>query len=86
MELKNIIATDVEGNVTQMPNRVVHLDVRRRGDVNNDSNVDIGDLNSLITMIAESTELTDDNITADVSADGFIDITDVNYLINILLQ
>ena len=53
-----------------------------KGDVNNDDNVDIADVNAVIDMMLGKANKVD---AADVTGDGVVDIADVNAIIDLML-
>ena len=65
---------------------IFYLDNRLKGDVNDDGNVDIDDVNAIINIILQLTNPSAYDSVADVNASGQVDIDDVNELINILLK
>ena len=52
------------------------------GDINNDGDVDIADITTIVALILSST-YTD---TADINNDGSVDIADITKLVSIILQ
>lgn len=57
----------------------------KKGDVNGDSNVDVGDVNILINIILKRDDASNYGGRADVDGNGEVDITDVNTTLNIVL-
>jgi len=56
------------------------------GDVNGDGQVSIADINAIIEMMLNDTDVTIDELErADVSGDGVISIADINAVIDIIL-
>jgi len=65
----------------------MRADVAKRGDVNADSEVNIADVNTLISIIlGQSTPDETEAARADVNSDGEINIADVNQVISIILN
>ena len=74
-------STEVTGGIDYHPDAVLpHI---LPGDVNEDGNVNISDVNVLIGLILAGVS---DYPTADVNGDGSINIADVNAVINSILQ
>ena len=57
-----------------------------RGDVNNDGEVNIADVNAIIDILLRGTEDDDLMFRADVNGDGEVNIADVNAVIDIILK
>lgn len=66
---------------------IEHLlfDLPLSGDINDDGNIDVSDVNILINIMLGKADTTDYTGNADIDGNGIIDITDVNALINIML-
>ncbi len=57
-----------------------------KGDVNNDGEVNIADINALVDIILGSVVDGDTMLRADVNEDGEVNIADVNALVNIIMN
>lgn len=73
-------STEVAGGIDYHPDATLPMPLV--GDVNQDGEVNIGDVNAVIDAILTGS----DNILADVDGDGEITISDVNTLIDIILN
>ena len=63
-------------------NNIVEEGAAINGDINNDGDVDIADITTIVALILSST-YTD---TADINNDGSVDIADITKLVSIILQ
>ena len=65
---------------------VEDLDTQANGDINNDSMVDVEDVNAAINIILKNKSMSDYPGNGDMDGNGFIDVEDVNAIINIILK
>ena len=73
-------STEVTGGIDYHPDAVLpHI---LPGDVNEDGNVNISDVNAVIDLILSGVT----GVSGDVNSDGEINISDVNALIDLILQ
>ena len=57
---------------------------RKNGDVNGDGNVDVADIATIITVMAQGDKIVEQVIAADVNGDGVVDVADIATVISIM--
>ncbi|MBO7609190.1 MAG: leucine-rich repeat protein [Muribaculaceae bacterium] len=65
---------------------VEDLDTQANGDINNDSMVDVEDVNAAINIILKNKSMSDYPGNGDMDGNGLIDVEDINAIINIILK
>ena len=73
-------STEVAAGIDYHPEAVIPQALP--GDVNSDGEVNIGDVNALVSMILAG----DGSASGDVNRDGEVNISDVNQVIALILQ
>lgn len=66
--------------------RVERTDIGMAGDLNGDGAVDVEDVNLIINVILECTDVAQLAGNADLNGDGAVDVEDLNAIINIILM
>ena len=82
LHLQVVFVRKPDGQITLYP---IGTYLPERGDINNDDIVDLGDLNTMVNVMA-GREADDYYFQrADINGDGIIDVTDINEIVNIML-
>lgn len=87
ISFSNTLFTKVNGDEVALPNEECTVMMIMKGDVNNDREVSIADLNMVIAVILGYGEHSDLTCSAaDVNEDGEVTISDINAIIDIILK
>ena len=78
--------TIYKGELEFYPILIDGIDCGTKGDVNNDGEINIADINALMDLILGATADECTRWRADVNNDGEIGVADVNALIDIILK
>ena len=88
IQVKEIVASDVDGNETALPNvnGVLHVAQFLTGDANNDGKINVTDIMAVASYILKYDVPGFIVAAADVNGDGKINVTDIMGIANIILQ
>ena len=88
IQVKNVVASDVDGNETALPdiNGVLHVAQFLIGDANNDGKINVTDIMAVASYILKYDVPGFIVAAADVNGDGKINVTDIMGIANIILQ
>ena len=85
VSITNVLAVDEAVDAVRMNGVTVNFSFKADGilgDINNDGSVDVADLTMLVSMILDSSKVTD---VADINSDGSVDVADLTSLVSIIL-